>query len=87
MTIKTSLYGTENVWNLIEKDLISGLSVKTAIKSKNRIFQIKDGGGLLWSKPSSEIPHLKCWRSHCLKQMTTGKRRSGFWNYSESKYF
>jgi len=22
-----------------------------------RIFQIKDGGGLLWSKPSAEIPH------------------------------
>jgi len=36
---------------------MSGLSVKLQLNQIVRIFQIKDGGGLLWSKPSAEIRH------------------------------
>ena len=36
--------------------LTTGSRVKTA-KEINTIFKIKDGGGLLWSKLSAEIPH------------------------------
>jgi len=36
--------------------LKTGSRVKAA-KEINSIFKIKDGGGLLWSKLSAEIPH------------------------------
>jgi len=37
----------------------TGSRVKTA-KEINSILKIKDGGGLLWSKLSAEIPHSVC---------------------------
>jgi len=57
MTIKTSIYNTENILKVFEKDLRSGSSVKLQLNQMIRIFQIKNGGGLSWSKLSAEIPH------------------------------
>jgi len=63
MTIKTALYDTENVWNLLEKDLISGIERKNCNQMKTiRIFQIKDGGGLLWSKSSAKYLMRGCYK-------------------------
>jgi len=56
MTINTSLYDTKNVLNFLEKDSTSGPRVKIA-KKKIAFSKNKDGGSLLWSERSAEIPH------------------------------
>jgi len=44
--------------------------LKLQVNQIIRIFKIKDGGGLFWSKLSAEIPHL----SHCFEVEDPGKK-------------